>query len=521
MLAEQESMLGDLYDSGGTPLSDQHAEMQLLGLVLHKPHYLVDILQIVGNEAFFDPIHRRIFATLEGIIYRGDEITAANLVTALGGDAKAPLLNGVTVGGYLAQLMANAELDLDVEQTAEHLAECAERRAIGAADDVYVPFKSKFGGLRWNEIGAIGSLSYEWIIEDLLPKGEACLVFGDSGTGKSFQTFDMSMCIARGLRFFGRNIEPGLVVYVAAEAGKGFAKRKLAYCAHHQLDDVDLPFYLTTKRIDFFSSETDCDAIINEIAQVKKLYKLPLALVVFDTMAAMTPGMNEIAFADVSRVRARIQRVIETLGSTVIVVHHKPKGGSTPRGHGSLTGDFEVTIEFSATELKSPEGLSIHRAVNVRQREGKKGMSWEFTLPVIEVGRNKWGNPETSCVVVPWTTTRQSTQGFHATPNETLFLHALFEALNEHAVAAPADLPHGITKAVDLSYVRDKMKQRYIATDEDSTKAETRFRQVFKRAGDALKAGAVIGYRKPLCWYTGKPVKGFNISIPSSDPEQS
>ncbi len=512
-------MNGDLFDAGGTRLSDQFAEMQLLGILLEKPQYLDDVLRILGNEAFFDPLHRRIFATLETAANRGDEITPSNLVHWLGLDIKAPLLNGVTIGGYIAQLAADAEIDIDVEQTAEHIADCAERRAIGAADDVYEPFKSRFGGQRWSEIGAAGSPTYEYVIEDLIPKGEAVLIFGDSGTGKSFQTFDMGMCIARGLPFYGRNVEPGLVVYVAAEAGKGFAKRKLAYCMHHKLGDADLPFYLMTKRIDFFNAETDCDAIIAEIAQVRKLYKLPLALIVFDTLAAMTPGMNEIASADVTRVRARLQRVIDAFGAATAVVHHKPKGGSTPRGHGSLTGDFEVTIELLTTELKSPETLPIHRAINIKQREGKKGMTWEFTLPVIEVGRNKWGNPETSCVVVPWTIKRTSLQGFHATPNEMLFLHALFEALDERAVAAPADLPRSVTKAVDIDEVRQRMRSRYIATDDDPQKAETRFRQVFKRAGDALKTGAVIGFRKPLFWYTGKPVKGFN-AMPQADQSE-
>jgi hypothetical protein len=380
-------------------------------------------------------------------------------------------------------------------------------------------FVSAFGGLRWNEIGAAGGQTYEWIIEDIIPRGEAVLVFGDSGTGKSFQTFDMALCIARGIPFNGHNVEPGLVIYVAAEAGKGFAKRKLAYCVYHELDS-DLPFFLMTKRPDMFGNDTDTDLLIGEIGRVAKLYAVPLVLIVLDTLSALTPGMNENASADVSRVRSRIQKVIDAFGVATIVVHHKPKGGSTPRGHGSLTGDFETNIEFSTTEMKSPDGLPVHQAHVSKQREGKRGSAWRFVLPVIVVGRNKWGNDETSCVVVPFRDGERSA-GFHANRTERIFLEALFEALNEKGLPPPAGLPSAIARAADIAEVRARMKLRYITGDEDSSKADNRFRAAFKRAGDALKAGGVIGFRKPLFWFTGKPIVGMSPMIVTLREEET
>ena len=57
------------------------------------------------------------------------------------------------------------------------------------------------------------------------------------------------------------------------------------------------------------------------------------------------------------------------------------------------------------------------------------------------------------------------------------------------------------------------MRVRYIVSEDDSSKADARFRQAFKRAGDALKAGKVIGYREPLLWYSGKSVHGFSATL--------
>jgi len=511
MLAEAESSSGDLYDSGGAQLSDQLAERQLIGFLLNQPTAMEDALANTSSHDFFDPWHRRMFEAMEKRYYAGENITIDAIVDALGGNPKADISNGFTLTAYLANLAAEADLGTHVDVVADHITQCSERRAIGAADDVYVPFQSKFGGLRWSEIGAPGSPQYEWIVENLIPKGETVLIFGDSGTGKSFSTFDMAVHIARGQKFYGRNVEPGLVVYVAAEGGKGFSKRKTAYAIHHNLGDVELPFYLLTKRPDFFSSDADVDALIAEIVGICKLYNVPLVLIVLDTLSALTPGMNENASGDVSRVRQRLQKLVDAFGVATAFVHHTAKGGATPRGHGSLTADFETTIHFTTTDIKSADGLPVHQAAASKEREAKKGEGWQFCLPVIPVGRNKWGNEETSCVAVPYDgQSKTFAYGFKANKGELAFMHALFEALaGPNAVAAPADLPSSITKAVDVAIVREEMRKAYIAADEDSTKADNRFRAAFKRAGDALKAGGVIGYRKPIVWYTGKSVRGL------------
>lgn len=523
MLAEVDNSGGDLFDSGGARLSNLSSEAMLLGYLINRPPSIPEAIEMVRSNDFFDPFHRRIYESLEKAVETGEDVTMTSLVQALGGDGKGKLWGDVTVGSYIASLIADADLSIDLAEYAEDIATCSERRAVGSADDIRMdalPVHSRFGGVRWEDIGAPGSAKYEWLIEDIIPKGETVLIFGDSGTGKTFQTFDMCMCVARGLQFYGRNVEPGLVVYVAAEAGKGFSKRKLAYAMHHQLDRSEpLPFYLMTKRPDFFGSDTDVDLLIAEIKAIARTYREKLALIALDTMSAITPGMNENASADVSRVRSRIVRVNDEFPeAATILVHHKPKGGSTPRGHGSLTGDYETTIEFSTTELKSIEGLPVHKATCVKQREGKKGQTWQFTLPIVEVGRNKWGNPETSCVVLPYAGGESGTvYGFRANKTERAFLEAMFEALTEKSEPPPPGLPFSITRATPLSLVREKMRERYIQTVDDSTKADNRFRQAFKRAGDTLKLGGVIGYRNPLVWLTGKPVHGLNIA--SSSPE--
>lgn len=504
---------GDLFDGGGAALSDHHAEQLLIGYLLYKPAAITETIEILQPKDLHDPFLRRIYE----LLIRGHEIGELHidkLYVDLGGEKYAAPL--------VAKLIADADLSIELDEVADHLFTLSERRAIGTVDDVDwdhgQPFTSKFGALPWEEIGAIGSPSYSWAIEDVLPLGEITLAFGDSGSGKSFALLDMSLCIARGIKFNGHNVEPGLVIYVAAEAGKGFSKRKVAYAMQHKLEPSEpLPFVLMTKRPDFFHNDADAVALIEEVEKIRSRYRLRLILIVLDTLSALAPGMNENASADVSMVRKRLMMLQERFDAAIVLVHHMPKNGSqTPRGHGSLTADFETTIKFEIScDKQTNTGEILHRATVEKQREGKKKIFWEFTLPIVEVGRNKWGNPETSCVVEPYVmgTPRPGVIGFHATPTEMLFVRALYDALVDHPLPPPAGLPKAIVNVTDFKNVRTRMRERVIPPHEDSDIADGRFRTAFSRAGAKLRDGGVIGVQGTLVWPTGKPVNGFTAPV--------
>jgi hypothetical protein len=372
-------------------------------------------------------------------------------------------------------------------------------------------FVSKFGGKAWETIGVGHAEFYPWVVENIIPESESVLIFGESGTGKSFDAFEMAMCIARNLPFNGANVEPGLVIYIAAEAGKGFEKRKVAYTKHHQLEPTQrLPFFLVTKKVNFFRDDADADGLIEEIAEIRNLYREPLRMIFIDTLSATTPGMNENASQDIGSVKERIDRIRMTAGVAVALVHHKPKGGSTPRGHGSLTADFETTIEFATTEMQDERGLKVHLATVLKQREGKSGLSWKFTLPVVEVGKNKWGNAETSCVVVPVGGSNGPTKGFKLSKQEELIFRALVNTIAEKGQAPPIgfNIPAGVSVVLYADW-REAYAKSAPIDDDDDRKRKEQIKKAMQRAGATLLKFGIIGRDNPWVWWTGKPVRGF------------
>lgn len=88
------------------------------------------------------------------------------------------------------------------------------------------------------------------LIKDVLEREQISLSFGETGSCKTFLTLDIGLHIAAGLDWFGRKVEQGGVVYVAAEAGRGIANRVVAWRTAHGLDGQDIPFAAITSSVD-------------------------------------------------------------------------------------------------------------------------------------------------------------------------------------------------------------------------------------------------------------------------------
>lgn len=129
------------------------------------------------------------------------------------------------------------------------------------------------------------------LIEGVLTVGAGSVIYGDSNSGKTFLVIDMACAIARGVPWMGRQVEQGLVVYVAAESPASVKGRLQAYQIHH---GVKVPnFAIVTAPVNLHSNEIDTEALILAVKQVERLAGMPAKLVVGDTLARLSAGANE------------------------------------------------------------------------------------------------------------------------------------------------------------------------------------------------------------------------------------
>src|SRR5262249_28589044 len=64
-----------------------------------------------------------------------------------------------------------------------------------------------------------------FLIEGIITQNGLSMLWGRSGSFKSFVALDMALCLASGMAWHGRPVKQGPVVYLAAEGARGLAQR--------------------------------------------------------------------------------------------------------------------------------------------------------------------------------------------------------------------------------------------------------------------------------------------------------
>jgi hypothetical protein len=227
----------------------------------------------------------------------------------------------------------------------------------------------------------------EWIVKGVLPRAGLCVLYGESGSGKTFMTLDLALAVAMGLPWRERRVRQGQVVYVAAEGAGGFRNRVVAACRHRSLNPGDVPIGVINAAPNFLLKD---DAL--EVVAAIKAWG-PCSIVVVDTLAQVMPGANENAGEDMGKALAHCRGIHRATGALVILVHHSGKDASKgARGWSGLRAACDAELEVT----RGPQGRALRVS---KQKDGEDGLSWGFGLEIVPVGQDSDGEIITSCIV--------------------------------------------------------------------------------------------------------------------------
>lgn len=227
-----------------------------------------------------------------------------------------------------------------------------------------------------------------WIIKGVLPKAGLGVVYGASGSGKSFAVLDMGMAIARGAEWRGKKVRQGRVAYIAAEGADGFRKRLAAYAKHNEVDLATVPMTVLNAAPNLLEKQDAVD--------VAKGIKASggADLIVVDTFAQTTPGANENAGEDVGKALGYCKRIHEVTGAMVLLIHHSGKDATKgARGWSGLRAAADAEIEV----VREATGRYLRLT---KSKDGEDGLEWGFDLEVVQVDVDEDLEPVTSCVVI-------------------------------------------------------------------------------------------------------------------------
>lgn len=224
-----------------------------------------------------------------------------------------------------------------------------------------------------------------WRIKGVFPAEGFAVVYGASGSAKSFWCIEGVAAIGEGRPFFSHLTRPAPVLYVALEGEAGYRGRTLAWERHHGRPfPAEVRFSLEPFSLIEPQDVTDLAAICPRNP-----------VIVIDTLNRAAPGADENSSKDMGAIiegAKSLQRL--TAGLVILVAHSGKDADKGLRGHSSLFAalDAAVLVERSG---------EVRTWRVEKSKDGQDGAVHGFHLKTIAVGTDADGDELTSAVIVP------------------------------------------------------------------------------------------------------------------------
>ena len=218
----------------------------------------------------------------------------------------------------------------------------------------------------------------EFIVDGWVEDRALSAFIGPSGVGKSAVVLDMACSIAMGIPWQGNKTIKSKVLYIAGEGASGAAARISAWESEHKMD-VGEDLYMIGEAVLIGSRDKDLWSWMAD--QIKSA---DIKLVIFDTLARMSLGLEENSASDMGNAVARFDKLRREADCGVMVVHHTARGQSHGRGSSAILGalDSEVLVE-EADDAEEREGLGkAITATTTKQKNARDGL--KLSLSILE-----------------------------------------------------------------------------------------------------------------------------------------
>ncbi len=226
-----------------------------------------------------------------------------------------------------------------------------------------------------------------WLIKGVVPKADLGVIYGASGSGKSFFALDLACAVATGEEWRGKRVEKARVAYIAAEGAAGFRNRLKALCEQRKLDIDSLDIFVLAGTPNF----SDPKQII-ELVQAMRANG-PFGLVFVDTLAQVSAGSDENSGEDMSKILEHCRVVRTHTGAMVLLIHHSGKDEQRgARGWSGIKGALDVEISILRAEENRMAKVS-------KMKDGEEGEKFGFKLRPVTLGVDEQGENITSCTI--------------------------------------------------------------------------------------------------------------------------
>lgn len=194
----------------------------------------------------------------------------------------------------------------------------------------------------------------EYAVDGLIENRALTCIIGRPGIGKSVVAIDIACSLVRGIRWQGRKTIRQKVLYLPGEGLDGAVQRIIAWEMAHELN-VGEDLIVGDSIIQLAAKKEDWAEVAGYILKHR------VGLIIFDTFARMSLGLEENSASDVGKAITRFDQIRKLTGAGVLVVHHTGKTGSSGRGSNALNGalDSELLITDPQWDVSNIEGEGL------------------------------------------------------------------------------------------------------------------------------------------------------------------
>jgi hypothetical protein len=412
----------DAADGAGgferVPPQDLDAEQAVLGAMFYGPQAIDDAAAVMDPADHYRPAHETIHRAILALHAAGEPVDPVLLGAYLGKTGELARVGGTA---YLHTLASAGHLASLAQQYAEIVHEKAVRRRVVEAglhiaqlgysdhgdltqlvNDVrkHTDDATVLTGPRGGSVDALlaemltssaldDMPALEPLVGDLLHLDTLARIIGPSGHMKSFMTIDIAAHVGTGLPWHGQYVRPGTVVYLVAEGARGIRKRVRAWEQHHGLV-MDNVLFLP-RPVQAMSPEWD--------TLIAALKRVGPALIVVDTQARVSVGVEENSNSEMGIVVERMDDLRRATGACVLLIHHTGHIGEHGRGASAAKGALQSELHVSK---KGDSAANMIVTLKTgKQKDDAEGHDLQFGLRVVAIdGEAKPdGRPVTSVVL--------------------------------------------------------------------------------------------------------------------------
>lgn len=359
------------------PPHSAEAEQSVLGSLLNDSSCWSIVSEAVAPSDFYDHAHRLIIDAIAYLLSERtpvDVITVFERLTACGKQTE-------DFGGlpYLNDLLRCVASAANAGRYAQIVAEKATlRRLIAAADNIataafgaqgrpaadvvaegfenlralanQTPGRRQLPLLTYDEMRQQAQ-AVQWLVKGAVQSDAVGILFGASGTFKTYIALDLALHVVHGLKWLGRRTKRGPALIIAGEGGTGIFGRLEAWHRARRLQQPGPDMLrVVPAAIDL---KTDAWRVVD----AAQMAGITPSLVVVDTLSQTFRG-EENSAQDVAAYFAELGNRFRALWRcTVLVIHHsghsqteRPRGSSAFQANTSfLLGAFRDEKEMLAT----------------------------------------------------------------------------------------------------------------------------------------------------------------------------